>query len=50
MVYNVTYTPTDTANIFQDLFATFLSNGIIYAGVIILAIIVIVLIKYVRSK
>jgi len=50
MVYNVTYSPTDTVNIFQDLFAEFLKNGIIYAGLIILVILAIVLIRAFRSK
>ena len=49
MVYNITYTPADTAGIFQDLFAELLRNGIVYAGVIVLAIIVIVLIRAMRK-
>jgi len=50
MVYNVQYTPTDTANIFQDLFAELLKNGILFAGVIVLAIIIIVLLKNFRGR
>lgn len=50
MVYNTTFSPTDTANIFGDLFGTFLQQGIIYAGVIVLAVVVIMLIKSMRGK
>jgi len=49
MVYNVTFTPADTAGIFGDLFATFLQQGIVYAGVIIVAIIIILMIRNLRK-
>jgi hypothetical protein len=49
MVYNVSYTPTDMAGIFGDLFAEFLKNGILYAGVIVLAVIIILIIRALRK-
>ena len=50
MVYNVTYQPGDLAGVFQDLFGTFLQQGIVYAGVIVVAIIIILIIKSLRGK
>jgi hypothetical protein len=49
MVYNVSYTPTDMAGIFQDLFAEFLKQGIVWAGVIVVLIIIIVLIRAIKK-
>ena len=49
MVYNTSYTPADTAGIFQDLFAELLKSGILYAGLIVLVILVIILIRAFRK-
>jgi hypothetical protein len=48
MVYNVTFTPTDMAGIFQDLIASFFQQGIYWAGAIIAVIILIVLIRAIK--
>ena len=50
MVYNVTYTPGDTANIIQDLFGGFFVGLIPWISAIIGVVLIIVLIRAFRSK
>jgi hypothetical protein len=50
MVYNTTFQPGDMPLIFQDLFGAFLQNGILYAGLIILVILFIVIIKSLKGR
>jgi hypothetical protein len=50
MVYNTTYQPSDLAGIFQDMFGAFLQNIIVYAGLIVLVIIVILIIRNLRGR
>jgi hypothetical protein len=50
MVYNTTYQPADLAGIFQDMFGAFLQNIIVYAGLIVLAVIVILIIRNLRGR
>lgn len=41
MVYNVTYTPADMAGVVQDFFGTFFQQAIVYAGLIILVVLLV---------
>lgn len=50
MVYNVTYTPTDMAGIFQDMMAEYLLQFIVWAGVIVGVLVVILLIRAFKRR
>jgi hypothetical protein len=50
MVYNTSFQPSDMPLIFQDFFGALLQNGIWYAGLIILVILFIIVIKAIRGK